>query len=57
MFLLQKIKAFGQAFSRPIIQPIIQGFLEFKALELEWFIQGFIGMVKKIHESQGRFIF
>jgi hypothetical protein len=34
MSLLQKIKAFGQAFSRPIVQPIIQGFLELKALEL-----------------------
>jgi hypothetical protein len=34
MSLLQNIKAFGQALSGPIIQPIIQSFIEFKTLEL-----------------------
>jgi hypothetical protein len=34
MFLLQKIKTYGQALFRPIVQPIIQGFLEFKPPEL-----------------------
>jgi len=34
MSLLQNIKAYGQTLSGPIVQLIIQGFLEFKALEL-----------------------
>jgi hypothetical protein len=34
MSLLQKIKAFGQTLYRPIVQPIIQGFFEFKALKI-----------------------
>ncbi len=34
MSLLQKIRAFGQAIFGPIVQPIIQGFLEFKARKL-----------------------
>jgi hypothetical protein len=34
MFLLQNIRAFGQTLSKPIVQPIIQGFFEFKTLEL-----------------------
>jgi hypothetical protein len=46
MSLLQKIRVSRQALSRPIVQPIIQGFLEFKApkplsgsfeVSLEWF--------------------
>jgi hypothetical protein len=41
MSLLSKIKSFEQAFFRPIVQPIIQGFLEFK----------------KVHESQARLVF
>jgi hypothetical protein len=45
MFLLQKIRAFGQALFGPIVQPIIQGFLEFKAPKLLWFIQSFNGVV------------
>jgi len=34
MFLLQKNRTYGQALSRPIVQPIIQGFLEFKPPKL-----------------------
>ncbi len=34
MYLLQKVRAFGQAFSGPIVQPIIQDFLKLKAPEL-----------------------
>jgi hypothetical protein len=34
MFLLQNIRASRQTLSGPIVQPIIQGFFELKALEL-----------------------